>query len=71
MTRDKIAIYWDIYDVQSVRPDLDAAQAREVLYLVEKQHDAETGITWDTLRQSADYLYGAERVPAWRPENDD
>jgi hypothetical protein len=45
----KIAVIWSIEDVKSVRPDLTEAQSWEVLQQVEKYHDCNYGITWDTL----------------------
>jgi hypothetical protein len=57
--RKQIAAIWSIADVQTVRPDLTADQAWEVLRTTEKYHDCEYGITWDTLRIHADDLFGA------------
>lgn len=52
-----ISIAWGTDDVQEVRPDLSEEQAYEVLIMAEKEHDANYGICWDTLRSWADYLY--------------
>lgn len=48
-----IAHIWSIEDVQSVRPDLSADQAWEVLLAVEKSLDCTRGITWDTIEMAA------------------
>ncbi len=40
---------WGVEDVLAKRPDLDAEQAWEVLRQVRDGHDANTGITWDTI----------------------
>jgi len=53
----KIAIIWCIEDVQSFRPDLSDEQAWEVLQQVEDIHDAEWGISWQTLETVADDLF--------------
>lgn len=52
-----ISIIWGTDDLQEVRPDLNEEQAYEVLIMAEKEHDANCGICWDTLRSWADYLY--------------
>lgn len=52
-----ITITWDTSDVQEVRPDLTDDQAWEVLCLAKSEHDANIGISWDTLDYWADYLY--------------
>ncbi len=56
--RDSINIIWITEDVLSVRPDLTKAQAREVLQAVPDRHDANYGVTWDTLHMIGDELYG-------------
>lgn len=54
----KIAAIWCIEDVQEVRPDLTAQQAWEVLQEVDRHHDAEFGITWQSLQYAADEMFG-------------
>lgn len=56
--RNQIAVIWSIEDVQEVRPDLTADQAWEVLKSVDCQHDANYGVTWNTLADTARYLFG-------------
>ena len=57
---DEIGIAWHYADVQEVRPDLTAQEAREVLQVVKHDHDANYGICWDTLKITADDLYPSE-----------
>ena len=52
-----IKLSWHIVDVQSRRPDLNDEQAREVLKLVERSHDANYGVTWDHIDACAHELY--------------
>lgn len=61
MSRVKsISIVWSIEDVQEVRPDLNDAQAYEVLKRVEEDHDASIGVNWEVLDIVADILYPKE-----------
>lgn len=53
-----ICIEWTYKDVLEVRPDLNENQAQIVLAHVEKNHDCNYGITWDTLLHQANDLYG-------------
>ena len=53
----QIAIVWSIEDVHEVRPDLSDEQAWLVLETCKRNHDANVGITWDTLEITADYLF--------------
>jgi len=52
-----IAVIWSIEDVQSIRTDLTEEQAWEVLQQVRDIHDAEWGINWTTLEQTADDMF--------------
>lgn len=47
--RKQIAVIWSVEDVQSVRPDLTAQQAWEVLQHCRRSHDATIGINWEVL----------------------
>jgi hypothetical protein len=47
--RKLIAALWGIEDVQEVRPDLNDEQAWQVLQYVDRNKDAELGISWLTL----------------------
>ena len=62
-TEDSIAIEWCIDDVKDVREDLDDDQAMEVLEYVKDKHDANLGITWETLQYAADHLFPEEVLP--------
>jgi hypothetical protein len=55
--RQKIAVLWSVEDVQADRPDLSDEEAWQVLQAVEANHDCNNGITWTTLRMTADHLY--------------
>jgi hypothetical protein len=56
--RQQIAAVWSVEDVQKDRPDLSDDDAWEVLQSVADEHDCNYGITWDTLRITADHLFG-------------
>ena len=56
-SQDWMAEWWSTDDVQGERPDLTDDQAREVLRLLDRQHDAEIGINWQFIRDIADMLY--------------
>jgi hypothetical protein len=56
-SRRRVAILWSIEDVQTIRPDLDADQCWEVLQQAEQEHDANCGITWESLETIAWNLY--------------
>ena len=60
--RRQIAHIWSIEDVLEVRPDLSEEQAWEVLQKVDAKKDASVGITWDTLRLHADWLFPEEQT---------
>lgn len=53
-----IAHVWCIDDVREERPDLDADQAWEVLRECRTHLDSNLGITWATIRDAANTLYG-------------
>lgn len=57
VARRQIAIIWSVEDVQQVRPDLDDDQSWEVLQHCQKWHDANDGVSWDTLRAAADACF--------------
>ena len=56
---DWIGILWGIEDVKHVAPHLSDDQARDVLEMAERRHDATIGINWDVLDTVADILYEA------------
>lgn len=55
-----IDIRWTTDDVAAVRPDLTEEQAADVLAYVLDNHDANLGVTWDTLSYAADVLFGSK-----------
>lgn len=63
--RKQIADIWGIEDVQSIRPDLNPERAWEVLVLVKDNHDCNYGITWETIKITANDLFGNQ------PKEDD
>jgi uncharacterized protein (UPF0147 family) len=67
----QIALIWSIEDVQSeeVRPDLDDAEAMNVLDKVSRDHDCNYGVSWETLDITAEELYPKNDINS--KENDD
>jgi len=58
-SKDWIASWWHIEDVKGcVDYDLTDDQAREVLRIADKTHDAENGINWTVLQTISDQLIG-------------
>jgi len=53
----QIAIVWDITDVMEVRGDLTANQCLDVLKTVLENHNADIGVCWDTIKETADSIY--------------
>lgn len=53
----EIAIVWHIEDVQSIRPNLTDEQASFVLQRLKKNHDANIGISWETIGVVAEILF--------------
>jgi hypothetical protein len=58
--RKEVVVYWDVTDVQSVRPDLTEEQAWSVLQDAVRHHDAGIGINWHVLEFHAAERYGEE-----------
>ena len=54
----EIADIWSVEDVIEIRPDLNRQQAMKVLQLCANTHDANFGITWDTLSYAAEVCFG-------------
>ncbi len=52
----KITITWCIDDVLSVDPTLSPKQARDVLRLMKRRHDASVGINWDVIQCHIDQV---------------
>lgn len=53
---DWISMDWHVDDVHEVVEGLTEGQAREVLEFAERNHDANAGINWDTLRAAHEAL---------------
>jgi hypothetical protein len=50
MDKDTISIIWHIDDVESQVEGLTKDEKREALRRVEKYHDADEGVNWDTIK---------------------
>jgi hypothetical protein len=63
---DKIQIVWQVDDVlEKAKEDgvkITKEQAYEVLGLVERNHDCNYGITWDTISSWIDYVSTFKRL---------
>lgn len=59
-----VSIRWHIDDVHEVYKGLTDEQAAQVLVFVERKHDANYGVTWETLEYAAVHLFGEENVNA-------
>jgi len=57
--RRQVAVTWCCEDVKHVRPDLNDAQAWEVLQQCIDQHDCKWGFTWTFIKDVAQHLFGA------------
>lgn len=64
-SRRQITVIWCTEDVQSIRPDLTADQAWEVLQSCKKFHGCEVGLNWLVLAAVANDMY-----PTPTKEND-
>ncbi len=67
--RQQIAIVWSTDDVLAVRPDLTPAQAWDVLLASQRNHDANFGVTWESLEAAAEALFGSA-VPTGKTGGD-
>lgn len=52
---DTIEISWHIDDILELDKGLSKNEAREILQMAKKYHDATIGINWDVLRCHIDY----------------
>ena len=66
-----IEISWHIDDVKQQRPDLNDQQALQVLLEMEHNHDANFGITWETIDVVAEDLYPEQNPLLMATEDDD
>ena len=72
---EEISLVWSVTDVKIVRPDLTKGQCSAVLQVVEANHDATLGVSWDTLECEAGELYPLRktqyaRLEKWKGERD-
>ena len=58
---DEIAIVWSISDVMEECKWLTKEQAYDILRHLDKEHDANVGVNWDTIYYWAEYLYPQEQ----------
>ena len=66
----KLVTTWCVNDVQTVRTDLTDEQAFEVRIRVDRYFDADYGISWDTLKITADDLFPKEQDEDYGTEVD-
>lgn len=55
-----ISLRWYVSDVQEVRPDLSVEQCIELLNRMRDNHDANVGVSWETIDAVAEMLYPVE-----------
>lgn len=60
--KTQIAITWSVYDVLSKRPDLTLSEALDVLHQCKRKHDAEVGITWDSIAETANWFFDERKL---------
>lgn len=53
---DEISITWHFTDIQSVDDSLTNDEARQILQLIERNHDANIGISWETIEAWINYF---------------
>lgn len=52
----QIEIIWSLEDVRVVRQDLSDEQCMRVLQRVQQNHDAQYGVTWETIQACAEAI---------------
>jgi hypothetical protein len=53
---DEITISWHFTDVQEVDDTLTNDEARQILQLIKHKHDANVGVSWETIGAWIDYF---------------
>ena len=53
---DEISITWHFTDIQSVDDSLTNDEARQILQLIKNNHDANIGISWETIKAWINYF---------------
>jgi len=61
---DEITISWHFTDVQDVDDSLTNEEARQVLQLIKKNHDATIGVNWESIEAWIDYFKSNQKVKA-------
>lgn len=54
---EEISVSWCFNDVMDTHPKLTKEQAIEVLQVVRRRHDAEFGINWEVIRETATSMF--------------
>jgi hypothetical protein len=67
----RISLTWDVNDVYEICPELTESEAYNVLIHIQEHHDAECGISWDTLMDTAKQLYPGKEVKFPYDDDDD
>ncbi|HBC0308487.1 TPA: hypothetical protein I8P22_002405 [Salmonella enterica subsp. enterica serovar Napoli] len=57
-----LVVMWQKEDVAQVRPDLTDEQCIKVMRKIKDCHDANVGVNWDVISDTADTLFLKERV---------
>lgn len=57
-----LVVMWQKEDVAQVRPDLTDEQCIKVMRKIKDCHDANVGVNWDVISDTADPLFLKERV---------
>ena len=52
---DAIFISWHIDDIKNIDDTLTDNQCREILQLLDKQHDTNEGINWEVIKSTIDF----------------
>lgn len=53
---DEISITWHFADIQEVDDSLTNDEARQILQLIKNNHDANIGISWETIEAWINYF---------------
>lgn len=57
-----LMVVWHKEDVGEVRPDLTDYQCVQVLRRIKECHDANIGVNWDVISDTADILFPKEKA---------
>ncbi|EBV0135957.1 hypothetical protein DNI05_08585 [Salmonella enterica subsp. enterica serovar Newport] len=59
-----LMVMWQKEDVAQVRPDLTDEQCIKVMRKIKDCHDANVGVNWDVISDTADTMFPKERCHA-------